>query len=134
MIYFDTDVLIHFLIPQEPDKHQQANALYEAAAQKGRFFVSLLCLQETAFVLHRLNQSPDGIEKMLSTFLPSLPVAYTLEQMKRGIAIAKQVGFQHINDCLHLAIAEDHCTELVTYNKSDFKRIQKHSKLKITIL
>lgn len=134
MIYFDTDVLINFLISQDSQKHQQANALYHAATDAGRFFISLLCLQETAFVLHRLNQSPDRIEKMLGNFLPTLPVPYNLDEMKRAINLGKLVGFQNMNDCLHTAIAETHCDELYTFNKSDFKRIQRHTKLHITTL
>jgi len=133
-VYFDTDVLIHLLISQEPDKAELAYPLYKAATDDNRFFVSLLCLQEVAYVLHRLGQQPDNIERMLNTFLPSEPVSYDLSQMMRGIQLAKSIGFQNISDCIHTAIAEDHCTELITFNKSDFKRIQKFSKLKITVL
>jgi|GEM_PF-3590350 len=34
------------------------------------------------------------------------------------------------NDCLHTAIAERHCDELYTFNKSEFKKIARLSKLK----
>lgn len=53
----------------------------------------------------------------------------------RGLQLAKKIGFKHINDCVHTAVAESlNCQVLYTYNKSDFKRIQKCTKLKITIL
>ena len=55
MIYFDTDVLINYLIEQDKEKNAQAVGLYNHASEKGEFFCSLLCLQETAFVLSRLN-------------------------------------------------------------------------------
>lgn len=87
-----------------------------------------------AYVLHRLGQQPENIERMLNTFLLSEPAQYDLSQMVRGIELAKSVGFQNISDCIHTAIAEDHCTELITFNKSDFKRIKKFSQLTITIL
>ena len=47
-VYFDTDVLIHLLISQEPDKAELAYPLYKAATDNNSFFVSLLCLQEVA--------------------------------------------------------------------------------------
>jgi len=134
MIYFDTDVLIHLLITQDIDKHKQARALYQTATDKEQFFISLLCLQETAFVLHKLGQKQDDIEAMLDTFLTFSPVSYDIPEMKRGIALGKLIGFQNINDCIHTAIAEVHCTEMYTFNKADFKRIRKYTKLKITIL
>ena len=37
MIYFDTDVLVHYLIEQDKKKHILAKKLYEKAAQKGTF-------------------------------------------------------------------------------------------------
>ncbi|OJV19310.1 MAG: hypothetical protein BGO21_08620 [Dyadobacter sp. 50-39] len=134
MIYFDTDVLINILIPQDPEKHLQAKALYHTATDNEQFFISFLCLQETAFVLQRLGQTPDDIDAMLTSFLSYEPASYGIAEMKRGIELAKRIGFQSINDCIHLAIAETHCTELVTYNKSDFKRLQKHTRLKIKVL
>ncbi|MGM9508695.1 type II toxin-antitoxin system VapC family toxin [Larkinella sp. GY13] len=134
MIYFDTDVLIHLLVPQDSTKNKKAKELYEAATSASRFLISFLSLQETAYVLHRLDRKPDDIEAMLQTFLPFGPVFYQLDEMLRAISIAKVIGFQNINDCLHTAIAETHrCQELYTFNQSDFKRIQKLTKIKITV-
>ncbi len=134
MIYFDTDVIVNFHLPQDPTKYQKANELYRTASLRSEFFVSLLRLQETAFVLRKLGETAEDVEAMLGTLLPHRPVAYTLSHFTRVIEIARKVGFQHINDCLHTAIAEEYCEELYTYNRSDFKRIQKHTSLKITIL
>lgn len=133
MIYFDTDVLVNFHLPQDLIKHQEANELYYQASAHSEFFVSLLCLQETAFVLRKLDESPADIEALLATLLPHDPPSYGISHFKRAVELARKVGFQHINDCLHTAIAEEYCEELYTYNKADFKRIQKHTDLKITI-
>lgn len=133
MIYFDTDVLVNFHLPQSIIKHQEAKKLYYEASRQSKFFVSLLCLQETAFVLHKLNETPDDIDALLSTLLPHIPPGYGLSHFDRAIELARKIGFQHINDCLHTAIAEEYCEELYTYNKADFKRIQKYTDLKITI-
>ncbi|MCE7070593.1 hypothetical protein LZG74_09785 [Dyadobacter sp. CY327] len=91
-VYFDTDVLIHLLVSQEPDKAELAYPLYKASTDNNRFF-SLLCMQEVAYVLHLLGQQPDNIERMLNTFLHSEPAPYDLNQMMRGIQLAKLVGF-----------------------------------------
>ncbi|GAB3901711.1 hypothetical protein GCM10028803_26870 [Larkinella knui] len=134
MIYFDTDVLINLLVPQDPLKHKKAKELYKAATSANKFLVSFLSLQESAYVLHRLDRKPDDIEAMLQTFLPFEPVHYQMNEMVRAIAIAKVIGFQNINDCIHTAIAEtEQCQELYTFNQSDFKRIQKLTTIKITV-
>ena len=44
------------------------------------------------------------------------------------------IGYKNINDCLHVAMAEKYCTELLTYNKKDFKNISEFSDMRITIL
>ncbi|MBU1822134.1 MAG: PIN domain-containing protein [Bacteroidetes bacterium] len=134
MIYFDTDVLVNFHLPQDAVKYQMANQLYRDASTEGKFFVSLLCLQETSFVLHKLGESPQDIEALLATLIPHQPAAFEIYHFERAIALARTIGFQNINDCLHTAIAEEYCEELYTFNKADFKRIKKHTGLKITIL
>ena len=134
MIYFDSDVLVNYFLVQDAQKHLQSVELCQSAIDEDEFFCSLLLLQETSYVLSRLKVEPDRIEKMMNSTLPYLTKPYGIHHFKRGIALAKKVGFQHINDCLHTAIAEEYCEELFTYNKADFKQIQKHTKLKITIL
>lgn len=134
MIYFDTDVLIHLLLPQDLVKHEDAKRLYWGSTEKKDFFISLLCLQETGFVLQKLAQQPEAIERMLTSLLHYQPVAYEIHHFKRAIELARRIGFQNINDCLHTAVAEEYCDELYTYNKADFKRIQTYTRLKITIL
>lgn len=134
MIYFDTDVLIHLLIPQDQRKHEKAKAIFQSAAEKDNFFLSFLCLQETAFVLSKLGQKVDDIVSGLSTFLAFEPVGYHASEMTRAIELAKLVGFQNINDCIHLAIAENHCSTIYTFNKADFSKLTRLTDLQIVIL
>jgi predicted nucleic acid-binding protein len=134
MIYFDSDVLVNYFVEQDPQKHVEAAQHYKNATAAGTFCCSLLALQETSYVLSRLNVEARKIEIMLRKNFPYLTTAYKVSHFNRAIEIAEKIGFQHINDCLHTAIAEEYCQELLTYNKTDFKRIQKHPKLKITIL
>ncbi len=134
MTYFDSDVLVNYYVAQDPQKHVEAVQLYKETTASGSFCCSLLALQETSFVLSRLNVSLRKIEEMLRANFPYLTTTYEVSHFNRAIEIARKVGFQHINDCLHTAIAEEYCQELYTYNKADFKRIRKYTDLKITIL
>ncbi|MBO9612606.1 MAG: PIN domain-containing protein [Dyadobacter sp.] len=134
MIYLDTDVLIHFLVPQDVSKYRLAKDIFDRLVSTGTLKVSFLALQETAYVLNRLGLGKEDIESTLTTFLTFAPVNYEAAEMQRAIALCKNLGFQHINDCLHTAIAERHCHELYTFNKSDFRRIAQLSKLKMTVL
>lgn len=134
MIYLDTDVLIHFLVPQDVSKYQIAKDLFDNLMSSGKLKVSLLTMQETAYVLNRLGLEKQDIESTLTTFLTFAPLSYEASEMQRAIMLCKNLGFQHINDCLHTAIAERHCDELYTFNKSDFRRIAQLSKLKVVVL
>lgn len=134
MVYFDSDVPINYLVIQDDSRHALAREMYGQAARSGRFFISLLSLQELAFVLARLKIPEHIIVEKIEAFYKEDLANYDLRSFKRAEVIAQAVGFQNINDCLHTAIAETHCTELVTFNKSDFKRIQKYTGLKITVL
>ncbi|PSL23578.1 type II toxin-antitoxin system VapC family toxin [Dyadobacter jiangsuensis] len=134
MTYFDTDVLIHLLVPQDPIKHKLARNVFDYAFDAKKMLISFLALQEAIFVLYRLGQPMEKIEKAVSKFLEYQPVGYDTTEMRRAVVLGKQIGFQHINDCLHTAIAERHCNELYTFNKSDFRRIAPLSKLKVVVL
>lgn len=62
------------------------------------------------------------------------PLTYNKVTFVRAIELANRIGFSDFNDCLHVAIAEEHCTELYTYNARDFGRIQPLTTLTIHIL
>lgn len=98
------------------------------------FFISVHSLNELAFVLAKMRLNREEIENYLNVFSQTAPAAITGAHFQRAIQLAYKVSFHHTSDCLHTAIAEANCTELLTYNKSDFQLIQHHTKLKITIL
>ena len=134
MIYLDSDVIINFMVEQTPQKHRQAEELFSEITKREELFTSFLILQETAFVLGKLNISPGEIKAKLSGLLMLKPYSYELRDYNRAIFLAEKVGFQHFNDCLHTAIAEVHCIELITYNKADFLKLKTHTSLRISIL
>jgi predicted nucleic acid-binding protein len=134
MIYFDTDVLVHFVINQDETKHSVAKKMVIEAVQNSQFTLSMLSLQEWLFVMAKLSVSTEIIERNYTVFKQFATLSIDMETFERGHDLASQIGFRHINDCLHTAIAEKHCTELITYNQNDFKKIEKLSSLKVTIL
>ena len=134
MIYFDTDFWIHYFVVQDRKKHLLVQKIFEKANFDGKVFVSLLNLQEIAFVLAKLGLESFEIEEKMSNLYEFRPNNYTFKEYLRAKELCKKVGFLNINDCLHTAIAESYCTEFYTYNQTDFKQIKNHTSLKINIL
>ena len=134
MIYIDTDVLIHAYIIQDERKHRQANELVEAAVSNAGVVISTLTIQEALFVLERNRVASERVLVIYDALMQMQPIAYDVDNLQRAVNIAKKVGFRRINDCIHTAIAESHCTELITYNRRDFNRIRSFAAVDIRIL
>ena len=134
MIYIDTDVLIHAYVVQDVHKNRQANEVIEQANTNDIAVISTLSIQEMLFVLERLHVDDEGIEIAYNEVMQLEPIAYDIEILRRSFSITRHVGFRNINDCIHTAIAEAHCTELITYNKRDFIKIKEFAQVSVTIL
>jgi predicted nucleic acid-binding protein len=134
MKYFDSDFLINSLVIQDSKKHIEANDLIESSLSGKTFAISLLSLQEVSFVLSKLNYSKDFINKNLNFYMRSNPFIPDLQNFKRAIELAIHIGFSNINDCIHTAVAESYCQELITFNRKDFNKLKKYSTIKIIIL
>lgn len=136
MIYFDTDVLVNFFVKQEKAEHLHPIAIQamEEATTKGLFFIAIHSLNELGFALAKCGESRDSITSYVSSLYDANPVSVTLDHLKRATKIAYKVSFHHTSDCLHTAIAEEYCDELITFNGSEFNLIRHHTKLKITVL
>lgn len=134
MIYIDTDVLVHAYVDQDIEKYKQANEVIKRADSNGTAVVSTLSVQELVFVLAKLNTAVEDIDRVYNAVMQFEPLSYDGPVLRRAYSIAKIVGFRNINDCIHTAIAERHCTELITYNRRDFRRIGEVTKIRVTIL
>ncbi|MEZ0543169.1 type II toxin-antitoxin system VapC family toxin [Fibrella arboris] len=135
MIYFDTDVLVHYYIPYEPAKHVQAKEFVLKALIDGSFYASQLSMQELTHVMGKFNQPAAIIEEAMTILRAVAPVNYDLVHFDRAMHLAAKTGFSSINDCLHTAIAESqNCTEIITYNRKQFEIIERLTRLKVTIL
>ncbi len=134
MIYFDTDVLVNALVIQDEVKHNDSIKLIKKSISDGTFFISLLVLQELAFVLSKLKCSDEFIKKNLDFFSSFKIDNFDLQNFKRARKIAEKLSYNNINDCLHISIAEKNCKKIITYNKKDFKKISKLTKIDVEIL
>ena len=136
MIYIDTDVLVNFFVKQKRSEHLHPIAIkvMEETTDKGLLFISVHSLNELGFALAKCGEDRDAIISYVSSLYAADPVSVTLEHLKRATQIAYKVSFHHTSDCLHTAIAEQYCDELVTFNGSEFNLIRYHTKLKIRVL
>ena len=134
MIYIDTDVLIHAYVVQDVYKNGQANEAIEQVNTNDIAVISTLSIQEMLFVLERLRIDSQEIEIVYNEVMQLEPIAYDIEILRRAFGIARHIGFRNINDCIHTAIAEVHCTELITYNRQDFIKIKEFAQVSVTIL
>ena len=134
MTYIDTDVLINAYVVQDRTKNRQANEVIEQVNEGDSAAISTLSVQEMLFVLERLRIDREDINTAYNEVMRLQPLAYGIGILRRSVDIAKHVGFRNINDCIHTAIAESHCTELITYNESDFRKIREFAKVRVTIL
>ena len=134
VIYIDTDVLVHAYVVQDARKNRQANEVIEQVNKDDSAVISTLSIQEMLFVLEKLGVDNKEIEIAYREIMQLKPVVYDIEILERAFDIAKRVGFRNINDCVHTAIAESYCTELITYNSKDFSKIKEFTKIRVTIL
>lgn len=131
MYYIDTDVLIHSFVKQNIQLHSQVKALLSQFVVERKVSISWLSIQETAFVLAKLNQLPLSIINSINFLVELTPFTHDKPEFVRASELAKIIGFKSINDCLYIAIAEKHCTDLYTCNTKDFKRLEPHTTLNI---
>ncbi|MBP6828771.1 MAG: PIN domain-containing protein [Saprospiraceae bacterium] len=119
---------------QDPAKQAIAIQRIQNAAALNQVMISVISLQEISFVLSRLKIPLPDINQVISVLKGFNPLPVTVADFQRAETFAQSIGFQNINDCIHTTIAENHCTELITFNHSDFKKIQPLTNLKITLL
>lgn len=135
MQYFDSDVIFNYIVIQDPVKHEQANQLILEAIAQDQFVISTLVIQEVGYGLARFELKSDLIKYELDYLLSLNITSVHKEHLSRALQLSETIGFKHINDCLHAAVAESlNCDVFYTYNKSDFRRIEKVSPLDIIIL
>jgi predicted nucleic acid-binding protein len=131
MIYLDTNVIINSIVDNQ--KKSISEKIFIDLINSQKLLSSFLLVQEVCYVLSRHNISNSTIEKT-AELLIDVSTKQNVETLyTRAIKLAKNVGFNNINDCIHTSIAEAFCTEFITFDKG-FKNIIPYTNLKISIL
>ena len=133
MIFFDTNVLVYYTINQDEEKQKKSQYFIEKALEKESFFISPLIMTEYIFVLSKLKILEENREKILF-FSKFVHAKISTKIVMEAYTLCSELeACKNINDAIHLVIAQKYCTKLLTYD-SDFKKLQKHTKIDIEIL
>jgi predicted nucleic-acid-binding protein len=106
----DTNVLVRWLVQDDPRQVAQVAALFEASlAQAEELFVPITVLLETEWVLRsRYGMPPEAVARALDGVLsaPQLEVMH-VDAAERALWMFKQEGSPDFADCLHLSLAQE---------------------------
>ena len=135
MYYFDSDVIFNAITLQDNIKNKVSNELIIEALKNDLLVISTLVIQEVGYGLARYEVDNSSIRQELEYWNTLNVKTVDISNITRALDLAQRIGYKNINDCIHTALAESlHCDRFYTYNKSDFKRIRKHTDLQIIIL
>jgi predicted nucleic acid-binding protein len=132
MVFFDTSVLVTALVTELPNHERALDCLVKYSRKKGDACTTTHVLAETYACLTSLPvkkrispmDAKSLIEESLVKNLEILPIVTQtyLSSIRRVSNMGMTSGI--IYDALHLEMAESSgCTELLTYNLRDFRRL-----------
>ena len=132
MVFFDTSVLVTALVTELPNHERALDCLVNYSRKKGNACTTTHVLAETYACLTSLPvrkrispmDAKSLIEESLVKNLEILPIVTQtyLSSIRRVSNKGMTSGI--IYDALHLEMAESSgCTELLTYNLKDFRRL-----------
>jgi len=134
--YIDSNVLVYAFCEQ-PDNEilqQKSVEIISSLIEKNSVCLSNLVICEFAFILKRLKESNDKINRALEV-LKQFVSSPEPDITKRLIEILSYRNlFANSFDCYHLSLAETmNCSSLLTFDK-DFEKMKTISKIEIIIL
>ena len=132
MVFFDTSVLVTALVTELPNHERALDCLVKYSRKKGGACTTTHVLAETYACLTSLPvkkrispmDAKSLIEESLVKNLEILPIVTQtyLSSIRRVSNMGMTSGI--IYDALHIEMAESSgCTELLTYNLKDFRRL-----------
>ncbi|MBN2825032.1 MAG: PIN domain-containing protein [Campylobacterales bacterium] len=134
MVYLDTNVLIYASINQEATKHTDSINLIEKLVNEEKLILSPLVIQEFIFTLAKLKIDKNTIQEDVNFYMNFIASNYTKTMLQEAFAICiEDDKCTSINDILHLKIATQEATKLITYDRY-FKNLQKYSSIEIVVL
>ena len=132
MIFFDTNVLVYFVINQDARKQSVAQTLIQQAIENQVLVISPLVIIEFIFVLSKLNQLAEQQQAVLF-FQQFIKGQIGQDLILSAYRLCVQQGYgKNINDVIHLKFAEKYCEKIITFD-SDFKMLTSVSTIKIDI-
>jgi predicted nucleic acid-binding protein len=134
VVYLDTNILIYACIEQDINKKEKSILLIENLIKNNKLYLSALTLQEFVFTMAKLKVDTDTIKSDYNFFKNFIFDEYNKQILEKAVDICCKLNYcKNINDIMHIKIAENFCTQLLTYD-SDFKKLTAHTNLKIEIL
>ena len=134
MVYLDTNVLIYATIEQDIKKKEKSLDTIEDLVNKNELLLSPLVMQEYIFTLSKLKVDKEIIEHDSSFYFNFVSENYTKEMLEDALQLCLlEKNCKNINDILHMKLATQYTTKLLTYD-SDFKKLQQYTDIKIEIL
>ena len=135
MVYLDTNVLIYASVEQSIEKKITALDLIEKLIDQKELMLSTLVLQEFVFTLAKLGVENDIIMKDSDFYFDFVNVESDFMTLRKSvISCCENNSCKHINDVIHLYLAQkSKCRKIVTFDKG-FKKMQASSTLEIEIL
>lgn len=133
MHLFDTNVLIYMSINQGEKKQNMSQSLIRDAIAKKVFFITPFILSEYIYTLAKLNILSEQRNKVE---LFSRYVSGNIDKkiIVKAYELCQEINFcRNINDVIHLKVAEQYGTKLVTFD-SDFKKLQKYTDIEIEVI
>lgn len=125
MIGIDTNVLLRFLLADDPQQFETVKAFVSARSLEDPAFVSLLVIAETAWVLKRqYRYSNMAIASALSRLLPSEQFVFEDEDFLDGLFEDEQTSASDLSDCIvaHLARRAG-CRTTLTFDRKAASRV-----------
>jgi len=134
MVYLDTNVLIYATIEQDIEKKEKSLDVIEHLVKHQELILSPLVMQEFIFTLSKLKVDRKIIEHDTAFYFNFVSENYTKKMLEEALTLClEEKNCKNINDVLHMKLATQYATKLLTYD-SDFKKLQKHTNIEIEIL
>ena len=134
MVYLDTNVLIYAALEQDRQKKEISIALIESLTDANALILSPLTLQEYIFTLGRLGISGEIIAHDVTFYQEHLGENYDAQMLVSALQQCVQSRTcKHINDLLHLQIANRYADKLVTFDR-DFGKLREYARVEVEVL
>jgi len=134
MVYLDTNVLIYATIEQDAEKKEKSLDIIEYLVKGKELILSPLVMQEFIFTLSKLKVDREIIEYDTAFYFNFVSKNYTKKMLEEALNLClEEKNCKNINDVLHMKLATQYATKLLTYD-SDFKKLQKYTDIEIKIL